>query len=396
MEYGTFSGLSLSRLGMGNMRLPAVAGQGEKIDEGKARKVIETAYEAGINYFDTAYRYHAGESELITGKVLSQYPRDSFYLATKFPGHMMTYKDGTYNFTGMLAAFPARSPAKLFEEQLEKCGVDYFDFYLLHNVCETSWDFYTSEQIGLVDYLISEKQKGRIKHLGFSAHCRPETLERFVERYPVFEFVQIQLNYLDWTLQNAKHKYEYLTSRNIPVWVMEPCRGGRLANFDEVKNALLKKVRPADSIASWAFLWVKSLPNVQVVLSGMNNLEQVQDNVKTFSETAPITAEEQTMIDTVVKTLVDLVPCTACRYCCEGCPVSLDIPKLIGIYNEVKHADAFSWMQIGFTLNAMKENELPKNCVDCGICVKVCPQNIGIPDIMRKLNAAIAVRKKQG
>jgi predicted aldo/keto reductase-like oxidoreductase len=394
MEYRPFSELSLSRLGMGNMRLPVVPGQGEKIDEGKAGELIEAAYEAGINYFDTAYRYHAGESEVVTGKALSALPRDRFYLATKFPGHMMTYHDGKYRFTGMLAAFPARSPAELFQEQLEKCRVDYFDFYLLHNVCEIAWDFYTSKEIGLVDYLLEQKKAGRIKHLGFSAHCRPETLEKFLRLYPCFEFVQIQLNYLDWTLQEAKRKYDIITSYGIPVWVMEPCRGGRLANFNDKTNALLKKIRPHDSIASWAFRWVKSLPNVQMVLSGMNTLEQLQDNVKTFSDETPLTAEEQKTLDEVVETLVNLVPCTACRYCCEGCPQNLDIPKLIALYNEANHADAFSWMQIGFTLNAMKEAELPSSCIACGSCAQVCPQSIDIPAVMKKFDEAITARKK--
>jgi predicted aldo/keto reductase-like oxidoreductase len=391
MEYRPFSGLSLSRLGMGNMRLPVVPGQGEKIDEGAAREIIETAYDAGINYFDTAYRYHAGESELVTGKVLSQYPRDSFYLATKFPGHMMTYKDGEYRFTGMLAAFPARSPAELFEEQLKKCRVDYFDFYLLHNVCEIAWDFYTSEEIGVVDYFLEQKKNGRIGHLGFSAHCRPETLEKFLCLFPCFEFVQIQLNYLDWTLQDAKRKYEYLTAHDIPVWVMEPCRGGKLANFDEATKGLLKKIRPDDSIASWAFRWVKSLPNVQVILSGMNTIEQLRDNVKTFSETDPIRPEEQEALEAVIKTFANLVPCTACRYCCEGCPQTLDIPRLITLYNEMSAAHTPSLI---FTIAAFAEHELPKNCVACGACAKVCPQNIDIPAVMKKLDEAIATRKK--
>ncbi|MDR2792156.1 MAG: aldo/keto reductase [Treponema sp.] len=390
MEYRAFSGLSLSRLGMGAMRLPTVAGQGEKIDERAARELIEAAYEAGVNYFDTAYRYHAGESERVTGKVLSQYPRDSFYLATKFPGHMMTCKDGAYRFTGMLAAFPARSPAELFEEQLEKCRVDYFDFYLLHNVCEAAWDFYTGEETGVVDYLLEQKKSGRIRHLGFSAHCRPETLERFVERYPVFEFAQIQLNYLDWTLQDAKRKYEYLASRAIPVWVMEPCRGGKLANLDEAAAALLKKIRPDDSLASWAFRWVKSLPHAQMILSGMNTLEQVRDNVKTFSGTAPMRSEEREALNAVIKMFANVVPCTSCRYCCEGCPQSLDIPRLIALYNEMSAAYTPSLI---FTLAAFAEHELPENCVSCGACAQACPQSIDIPAVLKKLGEVIAARK---
>jgi predicted aldo/keto reductase-like oxidoreductase len=372
---------------MGNMRLPKIPDQGEKIDVQKARKIIEAAYEQGINYFDTAYRYHAGESELVVGDVLSQYPRDSFYLATKMPGHMMHYSKGNYSFTGLLAHAPERSPAELFEEQLEKCRVDYFDFYLLHNLCETAYDFYTNEEIGIVDYLLEQKKKGRIRHLGFSAHCLPETLEKFLAWRDCFEFVQIQLNYLDWTLQNAKKKYEILTGRNIPVWVMEPCRGGRLANFDEKTNALLKKMRTNDSIASWAFRWLQALPNVQVVLSGMNTIEQLQDNSKTFSENIPLTHEEREVLGNVVKTLASLVPCTVCRYCTEGCPQNLDIPRLIALFNEMSNDPTPS---LGFTIAALKENEMPSNCTACGNCTRTCPQSIDIPDIMKKLAKLIA------
>jgi predicted aldo/keto reductase-like oxidoreductase len=390
MMYKPFQNLQLSQLGMGTMRLPKT-GTGEKIDEGKARALIEAAYERGINYFDTAYRYHTGESESFVGRVLSQYPRNSFYLATKMPGHMMIYRDGKYSFTKGLAAFPARSPAEIFEEQLEKCRVDYFDFYLLHNVCEASWDFYTSKEIGVIDYLLEQKKAGCIRHLGFSAHCWPETLENFLALYHCFEFVQIQINYLDWTLQDAKRKYEILGARNIPVWVMEPCRGGKLANFDEMTNGLLKKIRPADSVVSWAFRWIKSLPNVQVVLSGMSSLDQLQDNIKTFSETASLTADEQKVLDKVAKTLVNLVSCTACRYCCEGCPQTLDIPRLIALYNEMSAPRTNSLV---FTIEALGETERPEHCIACGACAQVCPQGIDIPGIMKKLIGAMASYKK--
>jgi predicted aldo/keto reductase-like oxidoreductase len=306
------------------------------------------------------------------------------------PGHMMHYSKGNYSFTGLLAHAPGRSPAELFEEQLEKCRVDYFDFYLLHNLCETAYDFYTNEEIGIVDYLLEQKKKGRIRHLGFSAHCLPETLEKFLSWRDCFEFVQIQLNYLDWTVQNAKRKYEILAGRNIPVWVMEPCRGGRLANFDEKTNALLKKMRPNDSIASWAFRWLQTLPDVQVVLSGMNTIEQLQDNSKTFSDNIPLTHEEHEVLENVVKTLVNLVPCTVCRYCTEGCPQNLDIPRLIALFNEMSGDPTPSLV---FTIAAFKENETPSNCVSCGNCTRACPQGIDIPDIMKKLAKLIAGRK---
>jgi predicted aldo/keto reductase-like oxidoreductase len=395
MLYKPFQEISLSRLGMGCMRLPKIDGQGERIDEAKANEIIEYAYENGVNYFDTAYRYHAGESEACLGKALSRYKRNSFYIATKMPGHMMAYQNGQYSFTGLMAGMPARSPRELFEEQLEKCGVDYFDFYLLHNVNESAYGFYTDEKIGVVAYLLGQKQAGRIRHLGFSAHCRPETLDRFLnwaeKRFPgCFEFVQIQLNYMDWTLQEAGKKYEIITGRGLPIMVMEPCRGGRLASLGPEADAFLKNIRPRDSIASWAFRFLQSLPNVQVVLSGMSTLGQIKENVAIFSENEPATDEEKKLLFGAVKPLLNLVPCTVCRYCCEGCPQKLDIPKLISMYDEARLEDPFALLILNFTLGAMAEAELPGACVECGACAKICPQGIDIPGIMQKFAAILA------
>ena len=385
MLYKSFQDLKLSRLGMGNMRLPTV-GKNGPIDEVKAREIIDYAYAHGINYFDTAYRYHGGESESFIGKALSNYPRDSWYLASKMPGHMMHYKDGKLGFQGYLSGLRASSIAEIFEEQLEKCRVDYFDFYLLHNLCETSYDFYTNEELGVVDYLLEQKKRGRIRHLGLSAHGRAETIEKFLDKFDCFEFVQIQLNYLDWTLQNAKAKYDLLAQRGIPVIVMEPCRGGKLASLDTQTEQAFKKVRPADSIASWAFRFVKSLPGVLVVLSGMTELNQLKDNIKTFSDPTPISEQETAVIQTAVSKLLDLVPCTACRYCCEACPQGLDIPKLISMYNELSFDNA---PMLRSTVQAMKPAELPAACLGCGACAKLCPQGIDIPAIMKKMDEAI-------
>jgi predicted aldo/keto reductase-like oxidoreductase len=394
MLYKPFQDLQLSWLGMGNMRLPKIEGQGEKIDEAKAFEIIDCAYQNGVNYFDTAYRYHAGESETFVGKALGRYRRDSFYLASKMPGHMMVYEEGKYRFTGLLAYAPSRSPAEVFEEQLEKCRVDYFDFYLLHNLCEMSYDFYTDEEIGIIARLLEQKKKGRIKHLGFSAHCRPETIEKFLtwseKRFGnCFEFVQIQLNYMDWTLQEAGKKYDIITKHGLPVITMESCRGGRLVSLGEQSDSLLKRRRPHDSIVSWAFRFLQSLPNVQIVLSGMSTIEQLRENIAVFSKDNPVTPEERRLLDEAVKPLLDMIPCTGCRYCCEGCPRKLDIPKLISMYNEAKGADRFTWMQLGFTLDAMKENELPAACSSCGACARLCPQEIAIPGIMKKFTELI-------
>jgi predicted aldo/keto reductase-like oxidoreductase len=399
MIYKSFQDLQLSTLGMGNMRLPKT-GEGEKIDLANARKVIEYAYNNGINYFDTAFRYHAGESELVVGDVLRQFPRDTWHLATKMPGHMMSYQNGVYSFTGLLAKTQGLSPSQVFEKQLEKCGVDYFDFYLLHNLCETSYEFYTNEEIGVIPFLLEQKNRGRIRHLGFSAHGRYETIDKFLDwskqHFPAcFEFVQIQLNYLDWHLQQADKKYSVITKHGLPVVVMEPCRGGRLAHLSDASDALLKNAYPENKIVSWAFRFLQSLPNVQVVLSGMNTLEQLHENIALFSKNDPLTTDEKKLLDKAVKPLLDLVPCTACRYCCEACPRNLDIPKLIAMYNEAKSADAFAWMTLGFTLDAMNDTELPESCLGCGECTKLCPQGIDIPSVMAKFSELLEKRKQK-
>jgi len=385
MIYKQFKDMNLSWLGMGNMRLPT-QGQRGPIDEEKARKIIEYAYENGVNYFDTAYRYHDGESESFVGRVLSQYPRESWYLATKMPGHMMNYENGKLGFQGYLQGHTVTSIAQIFEEQLEKCGVDYFDFYLLHNLCETSYDFYTDEDLAVVEYLLEQKKAGHIRHLGFSAHGRAETIDNFLNWKDCFEFVQIQLNYMDWTLQEAGKKYEVITKHGIPVVVMEPCRGGRLASLNEKADAMLKEARPDDSIASWAFRYLQSLPNVSVVLSGMTTMEQLQENIQIFSIDDPVTENEKKVLDKAMETMVDMVPCTACRYCCEGCPQGLDIPKLISMYNETRFEFPFT---LSFTLGAMKEEELPGACLACGACNQLCPQGIDIPDAMKNFADAL-------
>ena len=387
MLYKPFQDLELSCLGMGNMRLPTVGERGP-IDEDKAREIIEYAYEHGVNYFDTAYRYHGGASEPFVGKVLSQYPRDTWYLASKMPGHMMNYRDGKLGFQGYLAGEEVRSIAAVFEDQLERCAVDYFDFYLLHNVCETSFDFYTNEELGVVPYLLEQKKAGRIRHLGFSAHGRAETIARFLDRYPgIFEFVQIQLNYLDWDLQDAGRKYQLLEERHIPVVVMEPVRGGSLANLKPACEAMLREARPGDPAAAWAFRFLQSLPGVQVVLSGMSTLEQLKENIALFSKDDPATEEDKALLRKVVAAMADMVPCTACRYCCEACPQGLDIPKLISMYNEVNYSGSLG--TLNFTLNAMKEEELPSACLSCGACQSLCPQNIPIPEVLQKFSQAL-------
>jgi predicted aldo/keto reductase-like oxidoreductase len=378
MIYKELCGEKISNLGMGNMRLPTR--DDGHVDEPKAREIIRFAYEHGVNYFDTAYPYHNGESEPVLGRALADFPRESWHIADKFRNQSrtagMTVKD-------------------FFEIQLGRCGVDYFDYYLIHNVSDATIEDYleTDRNEGMLAYFESEKAAGRIRHLGFSCHAGPENLERFLD-YHDFDFVQIQCNYLDWVLQNAKRKYEIMTERNIPIVVMESCRGGRLADLGEKNNAVLKGLRPDDSIASWAYRYLQNLDNVKVILSGMSTLEQAADNVNTFGSFTPMTDAERKVLDGVVEYLTDMVPCTACRYC-QGCPMGLDIPGLIALYNEGRVNMRGPAAQVG----KLPEDKRPGNCIGCGACMKACPQGIKVPEIMKDFDgklkeyAAAAERK---
>lgn len=384
MIYKSFCGENVSMLGLGNMRLPKLEGKGESIDREKAEAILRHAYNSGINYFDTAYRYHGGESELFVGEVLSTLPRDSYFLASKMPGHMMELKDGKLGFKGYLAGKEAATIPQIFEEQLIKCRVDYFDFYLLHNLCESSYDFYMDKELGVVDYMLKEKAAGRIKHLGVSAHGRAETIDKFLSEYPgVFEFVQLQLNYLDWKLQDAKAKYEAVRKHGLPMVVMEPVRGGRLIDLPENAKELLLKEQPEASAASWAFRYLQGLDGVDLVLSGMSNLEQLNENLEIFSRPNPISQREEAVLMQAAETMLNLVPCTGCRYCTEECPKGIDIPKLIALYNETNNGGAM----LQFNMDANKQGENPAACIGCGACTSICPQSIAVPEVLGKFAA---------
>ncbi len=378
MKYNKFQDIELSALGFGCMRFPVL--EDKSIDVDQVEKMFEIAFKNGVNYFDTAWPYHEGNSEIVTGKLLKKYPRDSYYLATKFPAFQ--FKPGQ----------PGNPhPSEIFEKQLEKCGVDYFDFYLCHNVSEKTMPVFEDPEIGIIPYLQKQKELGRIKHLGFSCHAQYPNLKAFVERHPgVFEFCQIQLNYLDWTLQEAKEKYEFLTEKGIPVWVMEGIRGGKLAALPEELSGKLRVLRPNASDAEWAIRWVQSLPNVCVQLSGMSNIAQVEENVKTLNEGAPLTKEEFDLLLEVAESLKRSAPCTKCRYCCDGCPSELDIPDLVAQYNAFLVQDDFT---VRTYLSSLPEDKQPSACVACGQCTDICPQNINVPVIMERL-AAVMAREK--
>ena len=381
MYYKEIAGVKVSALGMGNMRLPVIDGQESQIRQDKAEEIIDYAMSHGINYYDTAYRYHGGQSERFIGQALKKYPRDSFLLASKFPGHMMVKKEnGVVGFTSGLAGWPDNTVAGVFAEQLEKCQVDYFDFYLLHNVSEKSLVIYDDPELQVIEFMKQKKAEGRIRHLGFSSHASsPATIDDFLTRYEgVFDFVQIQLNYLDWKLQDAKGKYDVITKHGLKVVVMEGVRGGRLAKLPDEQMAKLQAVHPEDSAARWALRWLQGLPEVSVVLSGMTTLEQIQENVETFAAPAPLDQAEKDLLTEVADSMLNWVPCTACRYCTEGCPMELEIPKIIAAYNGVKNGDHMA----RYDLDAADPSMDPRRCIGCGACAGICPQNIDIPGIM--------------
>ena len=369
MIYRDFQGEKLSALGFGTMRMPVLNGDYGKPDEKAAAEMFDYAIQHGVNYFDTAWGYHDGMSEPTVGKILSAYPRDSFYLATKFPGYDLANIDKV---------------EEIFEAQLKKCGVDHFDFYLFHNVCEMNIDAYLDESHGIFTYLKKQKENGRIRHLGFSAHGSYAVIERFLEKYGRdMEFCQLQINYVDWTFQNAKDKVELLKKYNIPVWVMEPLRGGKLARLSAEEEAKLKALRPDEGIPAWAFRFLLGLPDVKVILSGMSDFAQVKDNIHTFEADKPLTKEESAALLQLAKDMYSgsVLPCTACRYCTSHCPRHLDIPELIKLYNE--HRFTGGGFIAPMALSALPKDKWPGACIGCRSCEKVCPQQIKISEMMK-------------
>ena len=360
MKYNRFKDIDLSALGFGTMRLP-LQKDGKSIDEGQVADMVDYAINHGINYFDTAWPYHDGMSETVIGKLLSRYPKDKWHLATKYPGHQH---------------FKVFDPAAIFERQLEKCGVDSFDFYLFHNITENSLDDYMNPRWGMLDYFVRQVQEGRIKHLGMSTHASAQTLKNILDGPygEVIEFCQIQLNCLDWTLQDAGSKVAMLNDRNIPIWVMEPLRGGRLAK--------LPGIAPASS-----FRWLQGIPGVTMTLSGMSDLKQMTDNIATFENITPLSEQENAELTAAASKIRSGVPCTACRYCCAGCPAELDIPELLSAYNDLSIEFAFTPMML---LESLPEEKRPSACLGCGACSSICPQGIDIPAAMQHLDELYA------
>ena len=377
MVYKDFQDLHLSALGLGAMRLPATGDNLSEIDEAETAKMVAFAMVHGVNYYDTAWGYHNGNSETVIGRVLSKYPRESYYLATKFPGYDLSNMDKVET---------------IFEQQLQKCGVEYFDFYLFHNVCEMNIDAYLDPKYGIFDYLMKQKENGRIRHLGFSAHGDCDIMKRFLDAYGAhMEFAQIQLNWIDWSFQNAKEKTSLLNKHQIPVWVMEPLRGGKLASVSADAAQKLQAMRPDEKIPAWSFRFLQGIEGVTMILSGMSSMEQLADNIQTFEADKRLNEQELTALLGIADDMIkNILPCTACRYCTAHCPKGLDIPMLLKLYNE--HCFTGGGFIAPMALMAEPEEKHPSACIGCKSCEAVCPQQIKISEAMadfhKKLQAA--------
>ena len=359
----------MPKLGFGLMRLPEKNGV---IDHEHVCRMVDLYMNAGMNYFDTAYVYHGGKSEVAAREaIVKRYPRDSFMLATKLPAWEMR---------------SAADADRLFNEQLARAGVDYFDFYLLHSA-EDGSNYDTYVKYDCFEWGMKRKAEGKIKHFGFSYHGSPELLIEILDKHPEVEFVQIQLNYLDRTnpVVRSQELYEILKDRNIPIIVMEPVRGGMLANMDPALEKKFKDRQPGKSVASWALRFVGSLPGVMTILSGMSNTEQMEDNINTFKDFEPLADDEFKIIDEVTQDILSMpqIGCTACRYCCDGCPEKIVIPDVFRTINTLRRYPD-DWRSKNFYSGLIQRSGKASDCIGCGQCERVCPQHLPVIDLMKE------------
>lgn len=367
-------GKEISRLGYGGMRFPK---NGDEVDVDAAVQLLRKAYEMGINYFDTAMVYHKGESEKIFGKAFEPYPRDSYLIADKMSIWLCSDEED----------MKAR-----FYNQLKTLKTDYIDFYLVHSLNRNHYK--KVKDLHCVEFLQQMKQEGKIKHLGFSFHNTYQVFTQILNDY-TWDFVQIQLNYLDWHNQGAEQLYRELERRNLPVMVMEPVRGGYLATIDSERAKPFLELEPQRSIASWAIRWVESLPQVAVVLSGMSDLQQLEDNVATMTHFEPMNEQELAAIDRVVEEIrkVNEIPCTGCRYCMD-CPMGVDIPEIFSIYSQYKIFGKEKAFVQDYE-EVVEHGNGAEHCVRCMACTTKCPQMIAIPDKLEMIAKLYAQKKAE-
>jgi hypothetical protein len=363
-----------SLLGFGCMRFPLL--KNGKIDEAESEKMMMEAYRSGVNYFDTAYPYHEGNSEPFVGRVLDKLPRDSYFLATKLP---------------CWAIHSVKDAKEMFARQLSRLNKDYVDFFLLHALGAESWERMLST--GVVDYCEQLKKEGKIRYLGFSFHDASDVFEKIVTNRP-WDFCQIQLNYMDINEQAGMKGYDLATSLGIPVVIMEPIKGGSLAKLPEDVFQVLSDAVPGSTPSSWALRWVASLPNVKVILSGMSDMEQVKENCATLTDFRPLSEPETAAINKASEIFSTRIKngCTACRYCMP-CPFGVDIPGNFRIWNE--YAMFGNLGQTKWVWDA----DIPKsskafNCTECGQCEAACPQNISIREDLKTLQKELDIATK--
>lgn len=362
-----FRDTEVSLLGLGAMRLPCKTPIKREanplIDYKKGQELVDAAYNNGVNYFDTAYMYHAGKSEKFIGTALKKYPRDSYFLADKLPIWMCPKK---------------ADMEKVFRKQLERTGHDYFDFYLLHSLNKENYE--KCEKFGAYDFVLEKQKEGKIKNIGFSFHGTIEDLKKIVSEHK-WDFAQIQMNYLDWKNQNAEEQYRILTDAGIPVIVMEPVRGGKLAEVSTDIEEMFKKAKPESSAASWAIRFVASHPNVMTILSGMNALEQLNDNISTLTDFVPMTDTELNICQNAAAMMnkSEIIPCTGCDYCAD-CPKDIKISTVFAVYNKLKTGE-YTEEQAKSEYGKMDASA--DACIGCGKCASHCPQSIRIPELMK-------------
>ncbi|GHV52958.1 oxidoreductase [Synergistales bacterium] len=364
-------GVTTSLIGFGAMRLPQTSDNAADIDAEKTQAMVDAAIAGGVNYFDTAYVYHGGKSEEILRTTLtSKYKREDYYLADKL---------------SVFASKSADEMKAMFGVQLERCGADYFDFYLLHSVGRERYE--QQKAFGAFDYMKKLKDSGKVRHIGFSFHDKADMLEFTLDNHPEFEFVQLQLNYLDWDRMGAKDIYRVARERGLPIIVMEPVKGGALAKLPDAAAKLSGGLADRGGQAAFALRFTASLEGVMTVLSGMSSIEQVTGNINTFSDFKKFTDGDTKLVSRVLEELrkISLIQCTSCGYCLDGCPAKIDIPKLFAIYNDWKNGGALFPAQIAYAGFDVKAD----SCVSCGACAKVCPQSIDIPAELAKLHEAI-------
>ena len=384
------NGDMISLVGFGCMRFPTTGEGGRKapIDIAKTQELVDYAYAHGINYYDTAYVYHGGKSEGVIGAALKKYPRKSYFLADKMPGYNVRVKE---------------DGPKFFEEQIQRCGVDYFDYYLLHSLQNRQGYDKVYEEMGVYDYLVEQKKKGRIRQLGFSFHGDMPFFDYVIDKHP-WDFVQVELNYLDWKGQDAEHIYNALVKRHIPCIVMEPLKGGMLASLSTEADAIFKKANPKATVASWAFRYAGSLSDVMVILSGMTYMEHLEDNIKTFTDFKPLTSADYETINLAVAEYQKFkrIGCTACRYCMP-CPFGVEIPTVFATYNQLimdsnvpdmkaQNTDDYKKKGKAFSEafhKAFAQGGGPDKCAKCGACLSKCPQHLEIPSLMSMINGTL-------